>query len=698
MSNNDEWRGTWNSDNIKEDDDTIAREKKEKKQRKQSQKRKRIELDMEENGQTYENVDPDAYDFNEEQLAQIQKHKMRREMEVEEKIKAQNAIQDSRKKHDLIIKALAIRPYTEFLGNSALDILVRRAFHKKGSIKCNTPIKGCRPFPDRPGMYHAVPLSTEHSLRLGTDIGRYEINTLDMSVQCVSGLPGSKETFYVFNQGEFLRKHTEHGVRGYATIVERMTRGEVFVYSDNNVLMWDHDAALWIDSSKLDLIHLITTTLDSFPSLRNVDDTVQWHKFAFVKGITDMWIHSAGEDDDGKGYKLHDKKSDVVSRLNKIPYLLPIKNRLCVDLRTGEVIQRRQEHLFSIESPINYNGDLNMPTPKADQFFDSIMSKDGKTDRDMSEYMRMILGYCLTGEMRSRAFFIWFGNLGKTGKSTVCLIMAAIMGKFYTQMTKQALVQGAKSTAGAATSHLVPLMYARLVTCSETGVGDKLDENLIKTWTGRDFLAVRQLFREQVNIKTQAKLFLLTNNKPETSGDNATIDRLHFIESTARFQIRSKMKTGDLEADNKLVESLLGTGDDVMDNEGKYITGGPLFTEAFVWILRGSIKWYENLELTGSADIPVPARAKQSTHSFVSESDPVNVWIEAACDTSKDKDLKSELKSAGPVLFNSYVAYCNQNGESISDKKQFYSSLCMKGFNKQPGGERNFIGISPKKL
>ena len=116
----------------------------------------------------------------------------------------------------------------------------------------------------------------------------------------------------------------------------------------------------------------------------------------------------------------------------------------------------------------------------------------------------------------------------------------------------------------------------------------------------------------------------------------------------------------------------------------------------FVWILRGSVKWYKNLELTGSADIPVPARAQESTSSFVSESDPVNVWIEAACDTSKD--LKSELKSAGPVLFNSYVAYCNQNGESISDKKQFYSSLCMKGFNKQSGGERNFIGISLKKL
>ncbi len=117
-----------------------------------------------------------------------------------------------------------------------------------------------------------------------------------------------------------------------------------------------------------------------------------------------------------------------------------------------------------------------------------------------------------------------------------------------------------------------------------------MDENLIKTWIGRDPMAIRALFKEQVTVKTQAKLLMLTNNKMEISGDNATIDRVHFIESTARFQIKSKMKEGDLQADDHLVESLIGTGEDVMDDEGDFITGGPLFIEAFVWILRGSVK------------------------------------------------------------------------------------------------------------
>ena len=144
------------------------------------------------------------------------------------------------------------------------------------------------------------------------------------------------------------------------------------------------------------------------------------------------------------------------------------------------------------------------------------------------------------------------------------------------------------------------------------------------------------------------------------------------------------MKEGDLEADDKLVESLIGTGDDIMDNEGNYITGGPLFTEAFVWILRGSVKWYENLELTGSADLPVPARAQESTSSFVSESDPVNVWIESACIRSGN--------STGPVLFNNFVTYCSQSGESRLDKTQSGHERLYSAERRQ---QREFIGISP---
>ena len=139
-------------------------------------------------------------------------------------------------------------------------------------------------------------------------------------------------------------------------------------------------------------------------------------------------------------------------------------------------------------------------------------------------------------------------------------------------------------------------------------------------------------------------------------------------------------------ADDLLVKSLIGGGEDVMDKKGKFITGGPFFTEAFVWILRGSVQWYANLARTGSADIPVPLQAQESTKDFVKESDPVNVWIEAC--TSKSGN------TSGPELYNNFAAFCNRNGESKVDKKLFLSSLGMKLYKQQKGGNRLFIGIS----
>ena len=80
--------------------------------------------------------------------------------------------------------------------------------------------------------------------------------------------------------------------------------------------------------------------------------------------------------------------------------------------------------------------------------------------------------------------------------------------------------------------------------------------------------------------------------------------------------------------------------------------------------------------------IPVPLQAQESTNDFVKESDLVNVWIEVCTVKSR------------PELYNNFTAFCDRNGESKVSSKQFNSSLGMKGFKKQTGGNRLFIGIS----
>jgi hypothetical protein len=55
----------------------------------------------------------------------------------------------------------------------------------------------------------------------------------------------------------------------------------------------------------------------------------------------------------------------------------------------------------------------------------------------------------------------------------------------------------------------------------------KFDENFMMTWTGKDPMAVRALFKEQVTMKTQAKLIYLSAIIPDCHEENE--DRRHIF-------------------------------------------------------------------------------------------------------------------------------------------------------------------------
>ena len=70
---------------------------------------------------------------------------------------------------------------------------------------------------------------------------------------------------------------------------------------------------------------------------------------------------------------------------------------------------------------------------------------------------------------------------------------------------------------------------------SETNDGDKLNENLIKQITGNDSISYRPLYGKQKEFKTEAKLCMLTNNKPFFKLSTSMIDRIRFLNIGSRF-------------------------------------------------------------------------------------------------------------------------------------------------------------------
>ena len=344
------------------------------------------------------------------------------------------------------------------------------------------------------------------------------------------------------------------------------------------------------------------------------------------------------------------------------PHLLPVRGGQVVDLRDGSTRARVKEDLFSFECPVEYDGDLAKATPLADTFFLDVMSGNS----EQTEYFRCQLGYCLTGEIESRCFFLWWGALGSNAKGTVAKFLKTIMGQFYAQISKEVIVESSRSqTAGAATPHLIPLARARLAMVAETNANDILSEEFVKTWTGNDPLPMRQLYGECFDIVSQAKLVIQSNHKPGNSGEQALRDRGHLMKFGARFT-RSGAGPGETKADPELVQRL---------NEEELI-------QVFRWILRGCVQWYKHRK------IEMPAVVLAETTAYFEENDLVAKWIDACC-TAPGKSPRAKA-------YKSFEKWCTKHTETATGAKVFYASLETKGYSIQSGGKRYILGLNLK--
>jgi putative DNA primase/helicase len=462
-------------------------------------------------------------------------------------------------------------------------------------------------------------------------------------------------------------------VKGDVVVVDAK-KGDCFIWNEKSAL-WDERPGIFcqnmigyslnpIFDAMLEFLHCDLSELQAAPGgavelkaeIKEVEDTIS----TFLRTRDDLLKTAklASAFTQAKTM-LYDPK--FTKTMNKIPYLLPIGEKKVVDLRDGSVTQRTKDHRFTFASSVQYNGDPNQQTPHADIFFKSVMSNE----IDKLEYFRTQLGYCLTGEMSSRTFFIWWGSQGCNGKGTVASLMKAIMGGFYAQISKGAAIDAGKKDAGSATPHLVPLIHARLAMLSETQADDKISEDLVKTWTGNDPIKVRMLYGEEQEVETQAKLVIQTNHKPSFSGEQAVKDRIHFVNFGARFT-NSGDGPGETKSDPELVCRL----------QDEHLH------EVFAWVLKGSIDWYKKRRLV------MPKVVKDETMRYFEENDVISRWIE---DNTQNGGSTPRVE-----LYKNYKSWCDSNEETAESTRSFYAGLVMKRYSIPTGGKRNVTGLSLK--
>lgn len=257
-----------------------------------------------------------------------------------------------------------------------------------------------------------------------------------------------------------------------------------------------------------------------------------------------------------------------------------------------ELVPHTQAQMITKLMPVDYVPGATCPR------FDAFLA-EVQPDPAMRAFLLRWIGLSMTA-LRVQALSFWYGG-GANGKTVLSDIVARILGGYAAGARIKSLTGVDRRGGGDATPDLMLLVGARFVRASEPAQGVPLQEDLIKELTGGEPMQVRALHTNFITFEPFFKLTIQGNHKPEIRGtDDGIWRRIHLVPWDV--QIPPERRVEGLAA--KLVEA-----------EGPGILNR--FVEGLLDYLEGGLQ--------------VPAQVAEATQEYRHESDPVGVFLDAAC-------------------------------------------------------------------
>jgi len=171
-------------------------------------------------------------------------------------------------------------------------------------------------------------------------------------------------------------------------------------------------------------------------------------------------------------------------------------------------------HMFTAVSNAEFNLDEECP------IWLDFLNTTFKGDSEIIDYIQQLFGYCLSGYTTVQAFWLLIGD-GANGKSVLLGVLSYLGGNYVRHLDSRRL-----STANVnpeQTMHY--LRGARVAISMEMRQGMKLDEPLVKAYTGNDEISARGLYQEPYTFIPTGKLLIPGNYYPGITGKDAGIWR-----------------------------------------------------------------------------------------------------------------------------------------------------------------------------
>lgn len=328
--------------------------------------------------------------------------------------------------------------------------------------------------------------------------------------------------------------------------------------------------------------------------------------------------------------------------LDADPLLLNCQNGT-LNLATHELQPHDSEYLLT--KIINAPYDPEAKCPEFDNFIRKIMNHD----KEKIEFLQRSFGYALTGKTTEQCLFIFYGS-GSNGKSTLIEIFRELTGDYSAHTPSNTLLS---SKFRQNSNDVARLKGARFVSAVEVGIGEKIDESLLKQLTGGDQITARFLFHEFFEYRSEFKIFLAANHLPEIRGvDDGVWRRIRLIP----FDVTIPVAEIDKELSKKLKQELPGF---------------------LNWVVEGCYAWQER-------GLNPPNCIISAIEEYRKDMDQISGFIEDEC--IKQDTLRVPISN----LYIRYQNWADLNCKEPVGKNIFGKLMKQKGYKQSKSGSQRY--------
>jgi putative DNA primase/helicase len=245
------------------------------------------------------------------------------------------------------------------------------------------------------------------------------------------------------------------------------------------------------------------------------------------------------------------------------------------------------------------------------------------------------IGYAFTGSNREQFFFMHQGR-GGDGKTMTMDCLRDMAGSYGLSTDVKTFLVGPERSASDADPALFRMQGdTRLITCGEPRIGQALDDNKVKCFTGGSKMQARPPYGKKIlEFVPRGKAFMEVNNKPRIPGADDGIWR-RIVVFPWRYQFSAAERAQMLDVAGELRKEWPGI---------------------LNWVLEGMARWLERGALV------IPQEMLDIVEDYRRAANPFGEWFLDRVDVS---DPGATIESS--ALYGDYKDWCSESG--VADRE-----------------------------